>query len=149
VIPVEVGIQPAEPGLVVPLADAKGKTFHADDLKIEVQEFGADEHGIVHLKLTARIEGERGSIEKAPKRIVTARTLIVLNHQLELASEREKLPISSGGASSNGPDLTLDYSFRRPPGEVGKVPPAVHLRVYTPKWVAWDVPFAFGNLPLP
>jgi hypothetical protein len=148
VIPAEIGIAPAEPALVVPLAGASGKTFRVDDLTIEVREFQVDGTGLAHIKLTVRIEGERGA-EKAPKAVLSARAMNVLNHQLELTTERGKLLVASGGASATGPVLAADYTYRTPDGTDRRNPPAVQLRVYTPRWVAWDVPFEFGDLPLP
>ena len=43
----------------------------------------------------------------------------------------------------------MDYTFKLPAGQDGTGPPRVQLRVYLPDWVAWEVPFEFGDLPLP
>lgn len=148
VIPLEVATLPAEPELDIPLAGTSGKTFRAGDASLLIREFSVDQAGRWHLKVTARVVGERGDPAKAPRGVLAARASLITSRLLEIVTDQGVSPSMSQGGAANGPEVLMDYHLSTPAGP-GKQPPAVRLRLYAPRWVAWELPFEFADVPLP
>jgi hypothetical protein len=148
VMPVEVGVRPAEPDVVVAAGEAAGKTFRVGDMTVKVGKFDPGTRGAAALALTAQIEGERGDVGKVPAVVLSARVMNILYRQIEIVDARgEPVRSLSGGAFPRGNLLTLNYTLGPQPGQPGLRP--AKLRIYAPKWVAWDAPFEWADLPLP
>jgi hypothetical protein len=137
------------PTKVVTLEGTSGQTFHDGDLAILVREYKLGADGKAVLKLTVRIEGPRGQSVAGPKQLlIEARLWSLYHHQLELVDVQGKaltLPGSTGPNPEGG--LNMDYTYSPAPG-IKSYPPT-QLRIYRPDWVAWDLPIAFKDLPLP
>ncbi|MDB5351708.1 MAG: hypothetical protein JWN86_2955 [Planctomycetota bacterium] len=147
VMPVEVGIPPKQPTLVIPLKDAAGKTFRTGDLALTIEEFVPRPGGSTSLRVLAKIEGDRGPSGKSLKGVVWARSGAI-HRQIEIVDAEGRVLAASSGGSSMGDELRLNYSFSPvQQGRPGSMP--THLRVYAPKWVQWDAPFEFADIPLP
>jgi hypothetical protein len=149
VIPVEVGIPPTEPTLVIPLASSAGKTFKAGDMNILIEEYGLNEHGSPHFKILARIEGERGDADQVPKAALYARLMNILHSQLDLIDDKGESQVLAGGTNPEGGVLRMEYTFSSHPVAAKGVLPPTRLHVFAPRWVAWELPFEFRDLPLP
>ncbi len=148
-LPLEVARRPAAPTLVVPLEG--GKTFRDGDVAITVREYKVDAQGQAVVRLTARIEGERGRGPAGPGSVAASRLWSIYHDQIELADAQGKpVRISGGNAGQGGPDsreLLMDYTFPPPTGS--RPYPPTHLRIYRPEWVAWELPIEFRDVPLP
>jgi hypothetical protein len=149
VIPVEIGVCSAEPTLVIPLAGAAGKTFHAADATFIFQEANANRSGSVQIRLVVRLEGERNDPAKVPAGLLYARAMGLFHQQLEVVDAEGKQAMGiAGGSSVQRNELNLNYMLSRSPPGALRSPPT-QLRYYALDRTTWDVPFEFGELPLP
>ena len=144
VLPMKVGLLPKQPSLVVPLDQAAGKTFRAGDVIVDVQETQTISNTSFRLKLTARIAPSDGPASApnpaAPDRTRGAR----LVRQIEIVDAAGN-PVNANGSLSQGDTLSLDVSFFHPSPENAPK----QLRIYATKFVTWDAPFTFADVPLP
>jgi hypothetical protein len=149
VIPVEIGVRSAEPALVIPLAGAAGKTFHAPDATLIFQESSVNRLGSAQIRLVVRLEGERNDPAKVPAGLLHARAMGLLYQQLEVVDEEGKPTMGiSGGASVQRNELNLNYTLSASPSGPKTLQPT-KLRYYTVDWTTWEAPFEFGEIPIP
>jgi hypothetical protein len=148
VLPLEVGIRPTEPSLVIPLAGSSGRTFRAGDVTILIEEFAVDAgRRTAHLKYKARTEGERAEPGRWSRTVLGDRASMLLSRQIEVVDEHGQGLVGTSRAGFGDAELRVDYTFGyHPPDEPGSTPA---LRVYAPRWVAWEAPFEFADVPLP
>jgi hypothetical protein len=151
VIPIEIGVRSAEPTLVIPLPEAAGKTFHAPDATLIVQESSVNRQGSAHIRLVVRLEGERNDPAKVSSGLLYARAMGLFHHQLEIVDDEGKpMTQGSGGSSVQRNELSLRYTVSHPPSPPDpKTLPPTKLRYYALDWTIWDAPFEFGEIPLP
>lgn len=150
-LPLEVARRPAAPTLVVPLEGASGKTFRDGDVAITVREYRADPSGPAVVRLTARLEGPRGAADPGAPGLAGARLWSIYQDQIDLADAQSR-PVRALGSntSQGGPEareIQVDYTFAAPTG--ARPSPPTQLRLYRPRWITWDLPLDFRDIPLP
>ncbi len=142
VLPMELAILPNEPSLVVPLADAAGKTFRSGDVLVDVQESRALPNNGFKLKLSAKVVAgpEQGQTTEISRRNRGA----ILSRQIEVVDSNGAV-VSGSGSIAHAETTLLDMTYFG--SQAGSGPK--ELRIYSPKFVRWEAPFAFEDLPLP
>ncbi len=148
VMPVEIGVPQKEPSLTIPLAGSVRKAFRDGDVKFTIDEYTPRPgRGATFLKVREdRRRARAGRPLAEAGRLGAFRRV----HRLIDIVDAEGRSLTSGcGRFLVGRRVAVQLHVLPPPpgGRVFSAP--THIRVYMPKWVAWDVPFEFRDLPLP
>lgn len=144
-IPVTLEVRDPDPVLVVPLADAQGRTYRQGEVILDVQEVGLGGDR-ARVQIAARLDLEHAGLPGPPKpRDITARLGDLGQHQIEIADADGKvLTDRSTGSTSPENRASLNYSWSSKDGG-----PGARLRLFRLVRVDAEVPFAFADLPMP
>ncbi|MFI5457939.1 MAG: hypothetical protein ACHRXM_21070 [Isosphaerales bacterium] len=145
-VPVMLHVRRPEPTLVIPLADAAGKTFRCDDAAFTIRTVN-DSPTATNVSMTVRLNLDQADLPaNADGELITTRLRVMGEHQLQLTDAAGTvLAYSTGGgyidhSTPSVYNCTIG-SFRN-----GR---ATHLRYYSMLRVRSEAAFDFRDVPLP
>jgi hypothetical protein len=146
VVPVMLHLRRPEPTLVVPLADAAGKTFRCDDAEFTVRSVN-DSPTATRVAMTVRLNVDKADLPANPDpQLVTTRLRVLGSHQLELTdAEGTVLVDSAGGGGGSGATPEV-YRWNIGTFQKGH---ATHLRYFGMLRARYEAAFEFRDVPLP
>jgi hypothetical protein len=145
VVPVMLHVRRAEPTLVVPLADAAGKTFRCDDAEFTIQTLN---HSAMdtNVSMTVRLNVDKADLPDHPDgELIMSRLRVMGTHQLQLTDAAGTVLADSFGGSS-GRDTPSVYQCSMDTFRNGR---ATHLRYYSMLRARSEAAFDFRDVPLP
>ena len=146
VVPVMLHVRRPGPTLVIPLADAAGKTFRCDDAEFTVREVTESPRGTT-VTLTARLNVDHADLPDEPDpHLVTGRVGMMGTHQLSLVNAEGAVVADSIRSGSGGGSTPALYRWTLDSRDDGR---ATHLRYHGMLRVRAEVAFDFRDVPLP
>lgn len=142
VIPVELGVLKAEPAVVIRLGDSESKVLRGGGVVFTVEKNAIEAEGRLKLALSCRLDHDE---RPAPREARLAALRTYQLHVVDAQGAPARFTSSSSGGDGRG---TLTFTYEYAPGPPDWKPPA-ELRYYDLDRVAWQVPFAFDDIPLP
>jgi hypothetical protein len=146
VVPLMLHLRRPNPALVIPLADAAGKTFRCDDAEFTIRSVKHLPRA-TNLAMTMRLNVDRADLPENPDReLIGSRQLVLHEHQLELVDANGTVIGSTSGSGSG--DGTSPVVYRStfntvPNGQVAE------MRYYSLVRIRVDAAFDFRDVPLP
>jgi hypothetical protein len=146
VVPVMLHLRRPEPTLVIPLADAIGKTFRCDDAEFTIKTVNDFPAG-TSVSMTGRLNVEKASLPTSPDfELIMSRLRVMGQHQIQLtdaAGTVQAYSTSGGSGASRTPSV---YQWNIGTERNSR---ATHLRYYSMVRVRFEAAFDFRDVPLP
>lgn len=134
------------PALVIPLADAAGKTFRCDDAEFTVRSVN-DSPTATNVTMTVRLDVDKADLPDHPDpQLVTTRLRVLGSHQLELADAEGNVLVDQAGSGGGGGETPAVYRWTITTFRKGH---ATHLRYFGMFRVRSEAAFDFRDVPLP
>jgi hypothetical protein len=135
-----------EPTLVIPLADAVGKTFRCDDAEFAIEKVN-DSPTATNVSMTVRLNVDNAELPANPDHeLVTSRLRVMGEHQLQLSDAGGTVVAYSTGGGYGGGNTPAVYHWNIGTFQNGR---ATHLRYYRMLRVRSEAAFEFRDVPLP
>ncbi len=146
VVPVMLHLRRPEPTLVIPLADAAGKTFRCDDAEFTIRSVN-DSPTATSVSMSARLNVEKVDLPDKPGGdLITSRHQVMGTHQLQLTDAAGKVLAYSAGGGGGGGNTPSVYRSTIRTRQNGR---ATQLRYYSMLHVRSEAAFDFRDVPLP
>lgn len=146
VVPLMLHLRRPAPTLVIPLADAAGKTFRCDDAEFTFRTVGHTANA-TNLSLSVRLNVEKADLPENPDGVLIAtRQLLLEEHQLELVDAVGNVVYETTGSGSGDGKSPVVYHWTFSTVPNGQ---ATHLRYYSLLRARVDATFDFRDVPLP
>jgi hypothetical protein len=145
-VPVMLHLRRPEPTLVIPLADATGKTFRCDDAAFTIQTVN-DSPTATNVSMTVRLNLDKADLPaNADGELITTRLRVMGEHQLQLTDAAGTVLAYSTSSGYGGGDNPSVYNWTIGTFQNGR---ATHLRFYSMLRVRSEAAFDFRDVPLP
>jgi hypothetical protein len=146
VVPVMLHLRRPEPTLVIPLADAAGKTFRCDDAELVIDAVDDSPKG-TNVSMTVRLDVAKADLPDNPDpELVTTRLTVLGAHQLQLTDAAETVLADGAGSGGGGGKTPAVYRWTISTFRNDR---ATHLRVYGMLRARAEAAFDFHDVPLP
>ena len=146
VVPLMLHIRRPEPTLVIPLANAAGKTFQCDDAEFAIKTVN-DSPRATNVSMTVSLNVDKADLPaNADGGLITSRLLVMGEHQLELTDADGKVVAFSTSSGSGGGSTPSVHKWTIGTFRNGR---ATHLRYFGMLRVRSDAAFDFRDVPLP
>jgi hypothetical protein len=146
VVPVMLHLRRPEPTLVIPLADAAGKTFRCDDAEFTIQTVN-DSPTATNVSMTVRLNLDKADLPaNADGELIMTRLRVMGEHQLQLTDAAGTVRAYSTGGGSGGGSTPSVHNWNIGTDRDGR---ATHLRYYGMLRVRSEAAFDFRDVPLP
>jgi hypothetical protein len=146
VVPVMLHLRRPDPALVIPLADAAGKTFRCDDAEFTVRSVN-DSPTASSVTMTVRLDVDKADLPDHPDpQLVSTRLRVLGSHQLELADAEGYVLVDQAGTGGGGGKTPEVYRWTISTFQKGH---ATHLRYFGMLRVRSEAAFDFRDVPLP
>jgi hypothetical protein len=146
VVPVMLHVNRPEPTLVIPLADAAGKTFRCDDAEFTIRTVN-DSPAATNVSMTVRLNVDKADLPGHPDgELITSRLQVMGAHQLQLTDAAGTVLAYSTGGGYGGGSTPSVYNWNIGTFRNGR---ATHLRYYRMLRVRSEAAFDFRDVPMP
>jgi hypothetical protein len=146
VVPLMLHVRRPAPALVIPLADAAGRTFRGEGAEFEVVSVN-DSPTRTSVTMIVRLDVAKAGLPDDPDpQLVTTRLLFLGAHQLELVDAEGNVLADSAGSGGGGGKTPAVYRWTISSSRIGG---ATHLRYYGMLRVPAEAAFDFRDVPLP
>jgi len=146
VIPVMLHVRRPEPTLVIPLADAAGRTFRCDDAAFTIRTVN-DSPTATNVSMTVRLNLDKADLPaNADGELITTRLRVMGEHQLQLTDAAGTVLADSTSSGYGGGSAPSVYNWTIGTFRNGR---ATHLRYYSMLRVRSEAAFDFRDVPLP
>jgi hypothetical protein len=146
VVPVMLHLRRPDPALVIPLADAAGKTFQCEDVELVIDSVNDSPKG-TSVSMTVRLDVARADLPDNPDpQLITTRLRVLGAHQLQLTDAAGTVLADGAGSGGGGGKTPAVYRWT-----ISTFPNAraTHLRVYGMLRARSEAAFDFRDVPLP
>jgi hypothetical protein len=146
VVPVMLHLRRPDPALVIPLADAAGKTFRCGDAELVIDAVSDAPKG-TSVSMTVRLDVARADLPENPDpELITTRLRVLGAHQLQLTDAAGTVLADGAGSGGGGGKTPAVYRWT-----ISTFPNAraTHLRVYGMLRARSEAAFDFHDVPLP
>ena len=145
VVPVMLHVRRPEPTLVIPLADAAGKTFRCDDAEFTIQTVN-DSATATNVSMTVRLNVDKADLPDNPDgELITSRRHMMGDHQLQLTDAAGTV-LADSMAVAAAARTPFVYQWTIGTFRNGR---ATHFRYYSMLRVRSEAAFDFRDVPLP
>jgi hypothetical protein len=135
-----------DPALLIPLADAAGKTFQRDGAELVIDAVDDAPKG-TSVSMTVRLDVARADLPDNPDpQLITGRLMMLGAHQLQLTDAAGTVLAEGAGSGGGGGKTPAVYQWTI--STFGNAR-ATHLRVYGMLRARSEAAFDFHNVPLP
>jgi hypothetical protein len=146
VVPVMLHLRRPEPTLVIPPADAAGKTCQCDDVELAIDAVSDSPKG-TSVSMTVRRDGARAALpENTDPQLITTRLRVLGAHQLQLTDAAGTVLADGAGSGGGGGKTPAVYRWTI---STFRNVQATHLRVFSMLRARSEAAFDFHDVPLP